>query len=275
MPEFRSLRHLLGGLFAIATLMIVAPGGATTAEALTNCNVTDSTFDEAEQAFLDLINKYRADNGRQPLTISTNLNRAAEWKALDLGTHLFFAHTDSLGRDPQQRIADCGGAPWFGENLAAGTNLSSAQSAFSIWRSSSGHNKNMLLADYKQIGIARYYAPNSRYKWYWVTTFSITNDGTGLGTTTPALGLVSPAPSTALGSSTATFQWTGTGVQEFWLTVGTTLGGYDVYSASLGLAHQATVEGLPVQSNGTIYVRLWTLVGGIWHYTDYQYSGTG
>jgi uncharacterized protein YkwD len=270
MPDNLSLRHLLFTVFAIGTLMLVALGGAKPAQALSNCDVADMTFDAEEQAFLGVINDYRAANGLQPLTISVNLNRAAEWKALDLGTHLIFSHTDSLGRGPQQRIADCGGAPWFGENLAAGTVISTAQSAFSLWRSSSGHNKNMLLADYKQIGIARYYAPNSRYTWYWVTEFSVTDDGTGA---LPGLGIVSPTPSTALTGSTATFEWTGTG-DEFWVTVGTTPGGYDVYSSSLGLAHKVTINNLPTYSP-TIYVRLWTRVAGIWHFTDYSYAESG
>jgi len=71
----------------------------------------------AEQDLLNVINNYRTANGLQPLTLSANLNRAAEWTAADLAKRWFLSHTDSLGRDPQQRITDCGGVPWFGENL--------------------------------------------------------------------------------------------------------------------------------------------------------------
>ena len=239
MPDFARLRHLLAGIFAIAMLFLVAPGGASHAEALSNCSVTNTTFDQAEQDFLNTINNYRKANGLQPLTVSANLNRAAELMVADLAKRPVFSHTDSLGRGPQQRIAECGGAPWFGENLAAGSILSTAQSAFSVWRSSGGHNRNMLLADYKQIGIARYYAPGSRYAWYWATMFSVGYDGTSTSTGT---GLVNPAPGGKLSGTMATFVWTDTGANEYWLTVGTTFGGYDIYSASLGLARQTTVN---------------------------------
>ena len=277
MPDSRGLRHLLSGVFAIATVIFLASSGAQRAEALANCDVADMTFDSEEQAFLGLINDYRAANGLPALTVSTNLNRAAEWEVYDLGHRLLFSHTDSLGRGPQERIAECGGAPWFGENIAAGTVIDTAQKAFNLWRSSSGHNRNMLLADYKQIGIARYYAPGSRYTWYWSTTFSVTNDGTNAltGLTSGASeGLISPLPNTTLPSSTATFQWASDGADERWLTIGTTFGGYDLYSASLGTAAEVTVAGLPAVSE-TIYVRLWTRVANLWSYEDYTYSTSG
>ncbi len=273
MPDYRNLPLLLAGAIAIAALLLAAPGGTRPAEAISNCNVVNTTADGEEQAFLGLINNYRIANQLQPLTLSANLNRAAEWTAADLGHRAIFSHTDSLGRGPQQRIADCGGAPWFGENLAAGTRISTATSAFSIWRSSGGHNRNMLLADYKQIGIARYYAPSSRYKWYWVTTFSVVNDGTsaaGATGATGATGLFNPVPGTKLTGSTVRFEWSDMGADEYWLTVGTVPAGYNLYSAALGLGRQATVSNLPTYG-GTIYVRQWSRHGGLWRYTDYTY----
>ena len=272
MPDIRNLRLFLAGVIAIAALLIAAPGGIRSAEAVSNCNVANTTFDGEEQAFLDLINNYRVANQLQPLTVSANLNNAAEWMAADLGQRRIFSHTDSLGRGPQQRMADCGGAPWFGENLAAGTRKSTASSAFSMWRSSGGHNRNMLLADYKQIGIARMYAPGSRYTWYWVTTFSVGNDGTSPGSAAAATGLVNPVPGTKLAGSTVTFEWSDMGADEYWLTVGTAPGGYNLYSASLGIARQTTVSNLPTYGS-TIYVRQWSRHGNLWRYTDYTYTG--
>src|SRR5690606_22774689 len=103
------------------------------------------------------INNYRAQNGRGALTVSTNLNRAAHWMGNDLGVNRYFSHTDSLGRSPSQRAMDCDYPSGAGENLAAGTNWSTAQAAFDAWRNSSGHNANMLNGNYRQIGIARVY----------------------------------------------------------------------------------------------------------------------
>jgi uncharacterized protein YkwD len=270
MPNSSRLRYILGGFFALLTLMIASHTSAAPAEALTNCEVADLAFDAEEQAFLGVINQYRTSNGLQPLTVSVNLNRSASWMAQDLATKNYFAHTDSAGRDPFTRIADCGGTAASGENLAAGTRLDTAQSAFGIWRASSGHNRNMLYADYTQIGIARVYNPTSRYKWYWATTFGIPDDGTRLAANVTML---SPQPSTKLSSTTATFSWsTSTGIDEYKLDVGTRTGGTDVYSRTQGLASRVTIDHLPWQSR-TVYVRLWMRVAGAWEYSDFVYTG--
>jgi len=270
MPEFRRIRNLLGAIFAVAALTFVAQGGATPVQALNNCAVADTTFDEAEQAFLGIINQYRVSNGLEPLTVSVNLNRTASWMAQDLATKNYFSHTDSSGRDPFQRNFDCGGPYDSGENLAAGKRITSAQAAFQLWRSSSGHNKNMLTAGYTQIGIARAYNASARYGWYWVTEFGVPDDGTRMSS---SLSMVSPQPTTKLSSTTATFEWTSlSAVEAFKLDIGTTSGGSDVYSGNLGQAKKVTVGDLPWQSR-TVYVRLWALVGGAWQYTDYVYTG--
>ncbi len=85
--------------------------------------------------------------------------------------------------------------------------------------------------------------------------------------------MMSPSPSSPLGSSTA-FKWTsGTGVSEYWLSVGsTTAGSKDIYYASTGTNVFQTVTGIP--SSGTIRVRLWSKVGGAWLYNDYTYAGS-
>lgn len=271
MPKLRTLRIVLASTFAILTLMFAAHGGVTPVEALSNCSVTDATFDDEEKAFLDVINQYRTSNGLSPLVVSVNLNRSAAWMAQDLATKNYFAHLDSAGRLSQARIADCGGTPSSGENLAAGTRINSAVSAFGLWRSSGGHNRNMLYASYTQIGIARYHNPNSRYKWYWVTTFGIPDDGTRYYS---GVDLLSPTPNTKLPSTTATFEWNGSpGIEEFRLDIGTTPGGTQVYSGSQGQAHKVTVGGLPWQTRN-VYVRLWVRVGGVWQFNDYIYIGS-
>jgi len=168
---------LASGLLFVAAAF-VAPS-APSAQALTDCEVSDHSLDGTEMAFLDLINEYRTSNGLNALTVSTNLNRAAHWMANDLGTNAYFSHTDSLGRSPYARAQDCGYPAGAGENLAAGTAWSSAQSAFTAWQNSPGHNANMLNGFYRQIGIARLNVPGSPYGWYWVTNFGATDDGTG------------------------------------------------------------------------------------------------
>jgi hypothetical protein len=84
--------------------------------------------------------------------------------------------------------------------------------------------------------------------------------------------LTSPAPGTTLTGTSATFIWSaGTGATAYWLDIGTSAGGYDLFSQGAGLATSQAVGGLPANS-GTIYVRLWTALGGAWEYNDYTYT---
>jgi len=190
---------LAGALLAAFALMFAEDKKA---EAITNCSVSHDDLDSAEEEFLGLINAYRQQNGLGSLSVSTNLNRAAAWMTEDLASNAYFSHTDSLGRSPYARAIDCGYPSGAGENLAAGTNWSSAQSAFNAWQNSPGHNANMLGQYYQQIGIARFNLPGSPYGWYWATTFGATNDGTGGGggapqpTNTPVPPTNTPVPPT-------------------------------------------------------------------------------
>ncbi|MGE3421813.1 MAG: CAP domain-containing protein [Dehalococcoidia bacterium] len=171
---------LAGGIagLAIGAAAMFGIGFDGGASALTNCSVSDNSIDAEEQAFLGLINNYRAQNGLQALTMSTNLNRSATWMAVDMGAKNYFSHTDSLGRSPSTRTQNCDYPSGAGENIAAGGAWSSASAVFNAWKNSSGHNANMLNGSYRQIGIARAYTSGSTYGWYWVTDFGLVNDGT-------------------------------------------------------------------------------------------------
>ncbi len=97
---------------------------------------------------------------------------------------------------------------------------------------------------------------------------------TSAGTTAQPAQLTSPAAGSVLAGSTATFQWTvGTGVAEYWLWLGSTPGGSDLYDQSLGTELGATVTGLP--TNGSVvYVRLWSRIAWEWMYYDYAVTAT-
>ena len=155
--------------------------------ALANCTASDAGIDGEEQAFLGLINGYRATNGLGSLSISPALSTAAAWMSRDLGVNAYFSHTDSLGRSPSGRAADCGYPSGAGENIAGGTAWSSAQSVFDGWKASPGHNANMLNGSYRVIGIGRVNVPGSPYGWYWTTPFGMFDDsGAPPPTNTPA-----------------------------------------------------------------------------------------
>ena len=81
-----------------------------------------------------------------------------------------------------------------------------------------------------------------------------------------------PTPGSALAGASATFTWTaGTGNSQYWLYVGTTTGGSDLYNQSTGTNLSATVNGLPANGQ-TLYVRLWWLQSGTWASADYTYQ---
>ena len=133
-------------------------------------------MDGEEQAFLVLINNYRAQNSLGPLKASYMLTKASAWKSKDLATNNYFAH-DDLSRTWSQRIVDCGYGfnTWLGENIAAG--YTTAQQVFDGWKASPGHNANMLGTNYTTIGIGRYFVQGSTYGWYWTTDFGGFSDG--------------------------------------------------------------------------------------------------
>src|SRR5204862_1196823 len=85
--------------------------------------------------------------------------------------------------------------------------------------------------------------------------------------------LTTPAPSSTLTSSTVTFQWTGgTGVSQYWLEVGTTATPAQYYSQGL-TSLSATVSTLPTDGSA-VYVRLWSLISGVWGWNPYTYTAS-
>ncbi len=142
-----------------------------TAAALCDISPQETSLDSEEQAFLVIINQYRAQSNRPALALSPGLTRAAAWMAKDLSTHNYFDHTSSDGRSPYQRARDCGYPYGTGENIAGG--FATAQQVFQAWQQSPGHNNNML-GNYAVIGIAR--AFGGPYGVYWVTDFGTVTD---------------------------------------------------------------------------------------------------
>jgi hypothetical protein len=84
--------------------------------------------------------------------------------------------------------------------------------------------------------------------------------------------LLTPAAGSTLPSTTVPFTWSGgRGVDQYWIYVGTTVGGAQISSQDRGLQLTATVTGLPTGGQ-TIHVRLWSRTGAVWAYTDYVFQ---
>lgn len=146
------------------------------------------TLDDEEIEFLRIINEYREANGAPCLTPSPTMNEAATYLSGAMGEQGFFDHNEPpcddagdicTGRDPFDRITAFGHTEWTSaaENIAAGN--ASAAATFEQWRTSPGHNENMLDPGFTSIGIGRVYVDNSHFGWYWTNNFSNWVDGTG------------------------------------------------------------------------------------------------
>ena len=83
--------------------------------------------------------------------------------------------------------------------------------------------------------------------------------------------MLTPTPSSTFVAATVTFTWTNVGASMYWLDVGTAFAHADVTTGNVGTATSKTVSGIPVDGS-TIYVRLWTNIGGTWQGFDYTYT---
>lgn len=165
-----SRRPLPAALTVVIAVLLLAPSPLPTAAAL----------GAEEQAFLALINDYRVASSLGRLSLNSDLNEAARWMSQDMASKDYFSHTDSLGRNAFQRMADFGYNynTWKGEILAAG--VDTAQGVLEMWKKSPEHNCIMLdntppgcgePTNFKVIGVARAYGQGTYYGWYWITNF--------------------------------------------------------------------------------------------------------
>ncbi len=87
----------------------------------------------------------------------------------------------------------------------------------------------------------------------------------------PMGGMQSPRPGSTLAGSSETFTWTeARGAQQYWLRIGSSRNGGDIYNQSVGSSLSASVSGLPTDGR-TVYVRLSALVRGRWRRSFYVY----
>ncbi len=157
------------GVLLLLFAVVAAGGvlGSHRASALTNCETSSAGFDTGEQALFDALNAYRQANGVAPLKISPNLSRAAAFMAEDLKAKGYWDHFEPSGRSPFQRAFDCGyPSTNTGENLAISF---SGTGALALWKTSPGHNANMLMSQWKVVGIGQAGG-------YWAMDFGTVDD---------------------------------------------------------------------------------------------------
>jgi len=102
---------------------------------------------------------------------------------------------------------------------------------------------------------------------------------TASGSPTPAA-LTSPAPGSALKSTSVTFTWSpGSGVTHYWFNLGTAsspANAKNIYSGAPTTATSVTVSDLPSSPIGeTVYATLYSYIAGAWQPTVYTYTSYG
>lgn len=106
---------------------------------------------QMNKELLLLINNHRANNKLKPLIMDSVLNDVAYSHSAWMNKTSEFSHIGEDGTDPFQRCenfkTEC-----EAENIAFALNQGPSK-YFELWKSSPGHNANMLNSDYTKIGI--------------------------------------------------------------------------------------------------------------------------
>jgi Pro-kumamolisin, activation domain len=98
-------------------------------------------------------------------------------------------------------------------------------------------------------------------------TYTAVNSSSGLAA------MQSPTPGSTLSGTTVTFTWSSdSSATGYWVDIGSTAGNNDIYSSGdLGTATTTTVTTLPANGS-TIYVSLYSYVGGQWENNPVTYT---
>lgn len=157
---------------------VIAKSEDTTAYRLALSASASSTISPTYEIVLRT-NEFRQQNGLAPLALNTQLTRAAQRYARQMGTQDFFSHTGKDGSSPWDRIraADYDFSE-AAENLAAGH--TTPASAMNGWFNSSGHRRNLLAYQVQEIGVGYFYQRSDggtvTYQYYWAQSMATPGD---------------------------------------------------------------------------------------------------
>ncbi|MBY0613290.1 MAG: CAP domain-containing protein [Beijerinckiaceae bacterium] len=119
----------------------------------------------------DLFNGYRGNLGLAPLVLDPQLMAEAERKAeaLALAGAVADGSKGASGKGTSGKGTSGKGA---GREEIVSAGYYTVSDAFSGWRGSPSHDRKLRTAAARRLGIATAYAPNSKYKVYWVVILS-------------------------------------------------------------------------------------------------------
>jgi uncharacterized protein YkwD len=121
------------------------------------------------------IDDERRRAGRQPLTVDSRLEAAAQRHADDMLARSYFAHRDPDGKTIRERAREAG-FDWsaIGENIAEGQQ--SVKEVVESWMRSAGHRENILDRRYTRTGVGLALGRDPKtgeYRILWVQTFGL------------------------------------------------------------------------------------------------------
>lgn len=138
-----------------------------------------------------MLSDYRKGKGLSTVSVDPVLTQVAQRQAKAMAAADSLSHTVG-GRTLTARLKTAGFDGLRAvENVGAGYHT--LAEAFSGWRDSPSHNKNMLAPGMTQMGIAAAPAPNSKYKVYWALVLGAPDPKATAAAAPPAGGPV-PAP---------------------------------------------------------------------------------
>ena len=131
----------------------------------TACAVPDTFADDISS----LTNQERADAGLPELSVSDDLCRIAQLRALDMAENNYFEHTSPSGETAFTMLQEYGIFYLFAsENIACGD--VSAERIMELWMDSPSHRESILSDHYRQIGVGIVEADNGEI--FWVQVFT-------------------------------------------------------------------------------------------------------
>ncbi|WP_210324701.1 CAP domain-containing protein [Microvirga alba] len=146
-------------IIAFCALVALALAGCATQPSLMGKHTVLSSSTSDAAAAAAIISAYRVSRGLSPVTVDSNLSKAAEHQARSVAAAGALSHGDFSGRMKQFGVMGAAA-----ENLTAGS--SSVDAAVVRWKNSPPHNDNLLMPEAKRIGLARA-DTNGGYGRYW------------------------------------------------------------------------------------------------------------
>lgn len=141
-------------------MMLVAVGIAVNS-IWSNNQVLGVHTDLSTTRLLQETNQERESEGQPPLSLSPQLNQAAQTKAEDMAKRNYWSHTGPKGESPWSFLAASGYQyQTAGENLAYG--FADSNEIINGWMRSASHRANILSSDHEQVGFGVANSPNFR-----------------------------------------------------------------------------------------------------------------